>query len=331
LIVALSLYLFLELQANRRAHRGILAIDMEFLKTIKKRRSLLSEVVYIVLNIGIAILLMLTIRTTGSFLLAFAIVLLGKWRIFAVRPRFWFANIQANLVSIIVSIGFVVLLYAASLGDVSSSQVLITQSILVVLDIIWLLFLKSQSKRIYVVAQAGIALFVGVTSIFYLSYSWIASVAVVLVGLIGYATARHVLGSYDDESHSVFLSLVWGLVLAEISWLAYHWTIAYRLPFVSNMLLPQVSIIVLCLGFLTYKSYDSYYHHQTIRFNDIFLPLVFTLNIVVTLIIFLNNPDITNMSINVNVFLLVVTLVTMFVIEAIAYLIANQRLFSQKQ
>jgi len=261
---------------------------MEFLKTIKKRRSLLSEAVYIALNIGIAVLLMVTIRTTGSFLLAFAIVLIGKWRIFAVRPRFWFANIQANLVSTIVSISFVILLYAANLGGADSTQVLIVQLILVILDIIWLLFIKSQSKRVYIVAQAGIALFVGVTSIFYLSYDWIASVAVILVWLVGYATARHVLGSYDDESHTIFLSLVWGLMLAEISWLAYHWTIAYRIPFVSNMFLPQVSIIVLCIGFLTYKSYDSYYHHQKVRMNDILLPLIFTIAIVSVLVLFFN-------------------------------------------
>lgn len=303
---------------------------MEFLKTIKKRRSLLSEVVYIALNIGIAVLLMITIRTTGSFLLAFAIVLVGKWRIFAVRPRFWFANIQANLVSIIVSISFVVLLYVANLGGASSTQVLVVQSVLVILDILWSLFLKSQSKRVFIVAQAGIALFVGVTSIFYLSYNWIASIAVILVWSVGYATARHVLGSYDDESHTEFLSLVWGLLLAEISWLAYHWTIAYNIPFVSNLLLPQASIIVLCVGFLTYKSYDSFYHHQRIQFNDIFLPLIFTLNITVTLVLFLNNPSLTNTAINANVLLLVITLVTMFIIEAVVYLVANQRLFAQK-
>jgi hypothetical protein len=261
---------------------------MEFLKTIKKRRSLLSEIVYIALNIGIAILLAVTIRTTGSFLLAFAIILVGKWRVFAVRPRFWFANIQANLVSTIVSIGFVVLLYAASISGSSSSQILVIQSILVVLDIIWLLFIKSQTKRIYIAAQAGIALFVGITSIFYLSYNWIASVAIILVWLVGYATARHVLGSYDDESHTVFLSLVWGLVMAEISWLAYHWTIAYNIPFASGMLLPQISIIALCFGFLTYKSYDSFYHHQKIQMNDIILPLVFTIAIISVLLLFFN-------------------------------------------
>ena len=262
-------------------------IDMEFLKTIK-RRSFLNEVVYIALNIGLAIVLMIIIRTTGSLWLAFALVVMGKWRIFAVRPRFWIANIQANLVNVIVSISFVVLLYVANSGNAGDLQIIIIQSVLVLLDICWLLFLKSQSKRIYIAMQAGVALFVGITAIYYLSFGWIASPIVLLVWLVGYASARHVLGSYDHESHTALLSLVWGLAIAEVSWLAYHWTIAYRLPIITNMLLPQVSIIVLCFGFLTYKSYDSYYHHQKIRFNDIILPLLFTISIVSVLLLVFN-------------------------------------------
>ena len=261
---------------------------MQFLKTIKKR-SFLSEVLYITLKVGLAILLLVIIRTTGSLWFAFVLIILGKWRIFAVRPRFWFANIQANLVSIIVSFSFVILLYVINISNASALQILIAQIVLVALDICWLLFLKSQSKRIYVVAQAGIALFVGVTAIYNLSYGWIATPVVLLMWLVGYATARHVLGSYDEEKHTALLSLAWGLILAEIGWVAYHWTIAYRLPAATNILLPQVAIIVLCFGFLTYKSYNSYYHYQKIRINDIILPLVFTVSIISILVLVFNS------------------------------------------
>jgi len=260
---------------------------MEFLKTVK-RRSFLSEVVYVVLNIGLAVALMLIIRTTGSLWLAFALVLLSKWRVLAVRLRFWFANIQADLVSFIVSISFVVLLYTANPANVGDTQSLIVQIILVLLYIGWLLFLKPQSKRVYIVAQAGIALFTGITAIYIMAYSWIALPVVLLVWLVGYATARHVLSSYDDEDHVIFLSLAWGLVLAEIGWLAYHWTIAYHLPILTNILLPQVSIVILCFGFLTYTSYDSFYHHQKIRISDIILPLIFTMSIIGVLMLAFN-------------------------------------------
>ena len=260
------------------------------MKTMK-RKSFLNEAVYVTLNIGMAIVLMLVVRLTNSLWLAFTLVLIGKWRLFAVRPRFWIAHIQANLVSIIVSVSFVVFLYVANSSNIAVNQSLTIQIVLVMLDIIWLLFLKSQSKRVYVVAQAGVALAAGMSALFMVSYGWIATPVVLLSWLIGYATAKHVLGSYDEESHTELLSLAWGLMVAEISWLAYHWAIAYRLPITTSFMLPQVSIVSICFAFLAYKSYDSYYHHQKIRFNDILLPLIFTISIVAVLLIFFNTAS----------------------------------------
>ncbi|MFZ2125451.1 MAG: hypothetical protein WA087_00565 [Candidatus Saccharimonadales bacterium] len=263
---------------------------MEFLRIVK-RRSFLNEVVYVGLNVGLAITLAVIVRVTGSLLPAFGIVLLSMWRVFGVRPRFWFANIQTNLVSTIVNVSYVVFLYIANTTSASDSTILIIQSVLATLYILWLLVLKPRSKRIYIVSQAGVALFTGVTAIFAMSYGWIATPVVLLVWLVGYAAAKHALNSYDNESHSMFLSLVCGMVLTEIGWLAYHWTIAYRLPLIVDIPLPQVSIITLCFGFLTYKAYDSYYHHQKIRLNDIIFPLVFTVSVVGILILAFNNVN----------------------------------------
>jgi hypothetical protein len=174
-------------------------------------------------------------------------------------------------------------------AGIDYAQVIILQSLLAMLDIGWLLFLKPKSKRKYVVAQAGVALFVGVTAIYIAAYDWIASPVVLLVWLVGYATARHVLSSYDDEDHTVLLSLAWGMTLAEIGWLAYHWTIAYQLPIVTSVLLPQVSVIIMCLSFVVYRAYNSYYHHQKIRMNDILLPLIFTIGIIGILVLAFNS------------------------------------------
>ncbi|NTW61801.1 hypothetical protein HGB25_00070 [Candidatus Saccharibacteria bacterium] len=260
---------------------------MEFLKTIK-RRSFINEVVYIALNIGLAIGLMLIIQTTGSLWLAFAFVAVSLWRLFAVRPRFWFAHVQSNMVNIIVSFSFVILLYSANSANVGDAQVLALRSFLTILYICWLIFLKPLSKRSYIVGQAAVALFVGVTALYTLTYSWDSSFTVLAAWLIGYSTSSHILGSYDDESHADLLSLSWGLVFAEISWLAFHWTVAYRMPIIKNLLIPQVSIIALCAGFIAYKSYDSYYHHQKVRLNDVLLPVIFSLGIVLVLVLFFN-------------------------------------------
>ncbi len=261
---------------------------MEFLKLVKRRRTLLNEIVYVVLNIGLAVAMMVIVRVANSLWPAFGLVLLSKWRIFAVRPRFWVANIQANMVSIIVSISYAVFLYNVNQANISDWQIFITQSILVLLDIAWLIYLKPKSKRHFIVMQAAVALFVGITAIYSLAYGWMSSPVVLLVWLVGYVVAHHVLNSYDDESHILFLSLAWGLVMAEIGWLAYHWTIAYRLPIINGLLLPQVSIVMLCFGFVVYKSYDSFFHYQKVRFNDIIMPLLFSIGIISALMLAFN-------------------------------------------
>lgn len=260
---------------------------MEFLKLVR-RRSFLSEAVYMVLNIGLAIALLIVIRYTESIPLALALVLISKWRVLAVRPRYWLANIRSNLVDFIVSISVVLHMYTINMANITEDRQLLLLGILTVLYIAWLLFLKPRSKRTYVAAQAGVALLLGTAALFTISFAWPVSVVVLGMWVLGFAATRHVLSAYDEETHALFLSLAWGTAIAEIGWVAYHWAIAYSLPFVSSLLIPQVAIIVALLGFVSYKAYDSFYHHQKIRTNDIIMPLLFTLSVIAVLVFVFN-------------------------------------------
>jgi len=260
---------------------------MQFLKLVR-RRSFLSEVVYAALNIAFAVALVLVIVYTESILLALALVLISKWRVLAVRARYWFANIKSNLVDIIVSVSVVLHLYAIDTANIEDYRKYIILGLLTVLYIIWLLVIKPRSKRSYIALQSGIAVLLGTAALFTISFDWPVSIVVIGVWLIGYSTANHILSSYDDETHRLFLSLAWGTVFAEIGWVAYHWTIAYSLPVVTNLLLPQISIIAVLLGFVAYKAYDSFHHHQKIRTADIILPLLFTLSVIAVLIFVFN-------------------------------------------
>ena len=252
---------------------------MEFLKS-SKRRSVISELVYIVLNVALALAVLVVVWAIESPLPAFLLVILSKWRILAVRPRYWFANIQANLVDIIVSLSVVVLLYAAS-------SAMFIQIALTALYIVWLLFIKPRSKRIFVAVQAGSAIFLGVTALMSVSYGWHSSVVVLLMWVIGYSSARHVLGSYD-EIHLGFYSLIWGLVVAELGWLMYHWTFAYALPGMGNIKLSQSAIIVLAMSFVTERAYSSYTQHGVVRTGDIVLPSLLSVSLILILLIFFN-------------------------------------------
>lgn len=260
---------------------------MEFLKLVR-RRSFLSEAVYMVLNIALAIALLVVIRYTESIALALALVALSKWRVLAVRPRYWFANMRSNLIDFIVSVSVVLHMYTINAANFNENNKLILLAILTLLYIAWLLFLKPRSRRSFMAAQAGVAVLSGVTALFTISFAWPATIVVLGMWLIGYSAARHVLGTYDDETHALFISLGWGVIFAEIGWVAYHWTIAYSLPFINSLLLPQVAIISVLVSFVAYKAYDSFYHHQKIRTNDIILPLLFTLSVIAVLVFVFN-------------------------------------------
>ena len=252
---------------------------MEFLKS-SKRRSTISELVYIILNVALAIAVLAVVWAIESPLPAFVLVLLSKWRVLAVRPRYWFANIQANLVDIIVSLSVVVLLYAAS-------KALLVQIILTVLYIVWLLFIKPRSKRLFVAIQAGTALFLGVTALLSVSYEWPSSLVVAGMWVIGFSAARHVLGSYD-EVHTGFYSLLWGLVVAELGWVMFHWTFAYTLPGLGDIKLSQTAIIVLATSFLAERIYSSFTQHGVVRSNDIILPALLSVSLILVLLVFFN-------------------------------------------
>lgn len=260
---------------------------MEFLKFVRKR-SFISELVYTVLNIGLAVAILLIVRYTGSVWFAILLVLLSKWRVFAVRPRYWWANLRSNMVDFIVSISIVLTMYTVNTSTLSEPRQLFILIILTLVYIGWLLFIKPRSKRAYVGLQAAIAIFLGSSALFTMTYNWPVSAVVVGMWLIGYSAARHILSSYDDETHALFLSLAWGLVLGEIAWVSYHWAIAYPLPIVPSLMLPQIAIVATLLSFLAYKVYDSFYHHAKVRMSDVLLPLLFTLSVLVVLLIIFN-------------------------------------------
>ncbi|MDB5180077.1 MAG: hypothetical protein JWN12_709 [Candidatus Saccharibacteria bacterium] len=260
---------------------------MEFLKLVR-RRSFVSEVVYTVLNVAFAVALVVVIHYTESIPLALGLVLISKWRVLAVRARYWFVNIRSNLIDIIVSVSVVLHLYTIDTSNLTDFRKFILLGVATALYIVWLLIIKPRSKRSYVAAQAGIAVLLGTAALFTISFNWPASIVVVGMWLIGYSAANHILNTYDDETHALFLSLTWSIISAEIGWVAYHWAIAYSLPVVTSLLVPQVSIIAVLIGFVGYKSYDSFYHHQKIRTSDIILPLLFTLSIIAVLVLVFN-------------------------------------------
>ena len=247
---------------------------MEFLRP-SRHRTLLSETVYIVLNILVALVIFMVVHTVGSLPAAITLVFLSKWRVIAVRPQYWYANLISNLVDIIVGVSYVVALYVVS-------NELYVQIGLVVLYIVWLLLIKPRSKKIWVLLQSAIGLFSGVSALMYVSSDWWSSMVVIAMWIIGYATARHVFTAYK-EVHYGLLSLIWALVVAEIGWICYHWNFAYSFGD-SNLKLSQAALISVLIGLIVERGYAAIHAHKTLKSSDVVVPTVLTIGFLVVLI-----------------------------------------------
>lgn len=163
--------------------------------------------------------------------LAFLIVILAKWRMFFVRPRFWPANIRANAIDIIV--GQSVILFMHQSGSMWA------QVVWVVLYTVWLLRIKPQSSLFWVSLQAGIGQLAGLSAI-YMAWPeaplWLISL---LVGSVCYLSARHFIDSFD-EVYARLLSYVWAYTGAAVAWLTGHWLLYYQFIAQPTLLLTTI-------------------------------------------------------------------------------------------
>lgn len=254
---------------------------MELIKSAA-RKTRVSEVVYVILNvIYAAILLLLLIEFEGQPYLAYAVVLLSKWRVFAVRPRFWLANMQTNLLDTIVGLGVVTLLWQ-NMGNITY-QLIVTG-----LFIAWLVFLKPRSKRHWVIVQGGVAQFVALSALFSIAYMMNVILVTALAWGIGYIVAHHVINIYGEEYEDTFISLVWGLVTAELSWIAYYWTIAY-----TAYRIPQIAIVMSLLGYGALVVYNYLYHNEGTKnaWASVGMPVAFSLIGIALVLVFFNGFD----------------------------------------
>lgn len=175
------------------------------------------------LHLGLLILLPLAIfifvRLGDTFIrLAYALVILSKWRMFAVRPRFWAAIIRANSVDIIV--GLSVVLFMTH----SSSQWL--QLLWAAAYAAWLVSIKPASSMFMTTMQAGIGQLLGLAAVYSVWAGQPLFVLVLATGTVCTLSARHFFDTFD-EPYAKLLSYFWGYIGAALAWLLGHWLLFY--------------------------------------------------------------------------------------------------------
>jgi hypothetical protein len=166
---------------------------------------------------------------------AFIVILLSKWRIFAVRPRFWPAGIRANSVDIIVGVSLLAFM-------VHSGGHTWLQLMWAILYGVWLIFIKPATGIVMVSVQAMIAQLCALTALFLVWGDRPLYILVFSAGLICYFCARHFFDSYD-EPYTKLLAYVWGYFGAALVWLLGHWLLFYY------HILAQPTLLISTIGY----------------------------------------------------------------------------------
>jgi hypothetical protein len=205
----------------------------------------MGDVLHIGVNVLFVAVLYAMITLWDLLPLAIILVVLSKWRILAVQPRFWSPNIKANLVDLIVGMSSVGLA-----GQAASNSVAIAW---MVLYLCWLLFVKPRSADVMVSAQAYWGQLIGLLALFMIPSLVRAPLFFcILAWLIAWSAARHFFTNYE-EPHYRSLSLVWAFIAVQGVWFALHWVQYYSL---LNM---NISLFVVVFSILS-ASIGSMYH-----------------------------------------------------------------------
>jgi hypothetical protein len=166
--------------------------------------------------------------------LALSIIVLSKWRMFAVRPRFWASNVRANAIDLMVGISIVAFM--------TQSDGSVARLLWAVIYAAWLLVIKPSSNILTVTAQA----FIGQLFVLMALYlSWANGPIyglTVLTGLFCYLSARHFLDAFE-EPYSRLLAFTWAYFGGALAWLFSHW-----LLYDHKISLPAILLSVLGYG-----------------------------------------------------------------------------------
>jgi hypothetical protein len=198
-----------------------------------------SHLAHIALLILLPLLAYILVRMTFVSL-AVLLIFMSKWRMFAVRPRYWLTNLISNGVDIMVAVSLVLFM--------ANSSVVWWQLFWATLYAVWLIWLKPKSDVLSVSIQAMVGQLLG---LFLLYLKFGDNALLILVAgtwVVAYIATRHFLTSFD-EPLTALVAHIWAFFGASLAFILGHWLLFYGT-------VPQIIVILTtvgyCLGALYY-------------------------------------------------------------------------------
>lgn len=249
----------------------------------RKSRNIASNAVYILLNILLGLGAVMGTVFSGSPAVGLLLVLLSKWRIFAVRKRYLFLNIKSNLVDLIVGASIVLLAYY------TSTSVVLVDFILSAIYIVWLLVIKPMSSERATLVQSIVAVLLGISASTIMTANLNPVFSVILAFLVGYAASRHVLAQSNSKDYTL-TTLVCGLIFGEVAYLGSVWGIIYTFGD-TGIRVPQVAIILTIFAFIyNYARQTLSSHEEDFRFKDFIGPVIFGIILIGIIVLWFSDP-----------------------------------------
>jgi hypothetical protein len=176
--------------------------------------------------------------------IAFVLIVLSKWRMFAVRPRFWPANIRANAVDLMVGLSAVTFM--------THTNSVWIQLLWAVAYAVWLISVKPASTTFMIATQAFIAQLAALMALYIAWADGPLWGLTLLTGLICFLAARHFLDAFD-EPYAKMLAYVWGYFGAALAWLLAHWLLFYSVVSQPTLLLSSLGYGLAVLYYLDHN------------------------------------------------------------------------------
>lgn len=210
-----------------------------------------GNIIHLAQNIALPLAALLLIQR-GLTELAIGLVIIGKWRIIAVQPRHWFANLRANSPDLIVGISSLVFIDTAPDLTDNDNAILLVQFGWTLWYLIWLIFIKPRSSEVWVGVQALASHLLGLTALYI--YADQAPEALVVIGawFIALTSARHFISSYEEPLIRM-MSFGWAFFVAQMAWWLNRWLLIYDLSPVVRI--PQITVVTVVLGYIIGMTY----------------------------------------------------------------------------
>lgn len=256
-------------------------------KPTPKTSNLISGLFYVLLNALLAVAVVVLVNLFDAPWLGLAVIAVSKWRIFAVKIRFWWANLVSNLTDILVGISYVLLVYYIG-GDQ-----IIYQIGSALLYIIWLLMIKPGTSSLKIMTQSLIAMFLVNLNLSLFGYRWPILVFLMVEMFIAYNIMGHYLKNADFEiKYTRLMSGIWALIMMELAWIYWHWMIGYS--FVAGIKVSQFAIVSTALTFLTYKvlfymNQEADQNHRNLQI-DLLASIGFVVVLILVMLLFFSKP-----------------------------------------